>query len=98
MILRFIKITGHSLEPTYREGDYVLIGAVPFPAGSIFPGDVVVFRHAALGLLIKRVEQVLGDAVLVLGTHPDSVDSRSFGPIPLSDVLGKVIWHIVKRD
>jgi type IV secretory pathway protease TraF len=38
-----------------------------------------------------------GAAFEVRGTQIDSTDSRNFGPVPLSKVEGKVIWHIRQK-
>jgi nickel-type superoxide dismutase maturation protease len=94
-MLQIIKITGDSLLPTYRQGDFVLISKIPFWLNSIKAGDVVVFRHPVFGLMIKRVKNVSTDqnSYFVIGTHPDSIDSRQFGAISRHDLLGKVIWH-----
>lgn len=95
-MLRLLKIRGSSLWPDYRQGDYVLAAGVPFPAGKIKPGDVIVFIQPGYGTLIKRVQQVLedGGAFDVRGTQVASSDSRNFGPVPRANVSGKVIWHI----
>jgi nickel-type superoxide dismutase maturation protease len=97
-MLRLLKVQGDSLYPSYREGDYVLIAKIPLVVLNPHPGDVVVFRHPHLGLLIKRVEYFSPDrqSVFLLGTHPNSVDSRQFGMVPIKDLLGKVIWRIPK--
>jgi len=91
-MLKIIRITGVSLTPEYQPGDYVLVAGLARYAA----GDVVVFERGELGMLIKRVERVLPetDALYVVGSHPLSVDSRQFGPIPRGSVLGKVLWHI----
>ena len=91
-MLRIVRITGVSLTPEYQPGDYVLVtGLARYAAG-----DVVVFNHDKLGTLVKRVEHVIpeSDSLFVTGSHPDSVDSRQFGPIPRRAVLGRVVWHI----
>ncbi len=95
-MLRVLKVRGDSLYPCYREGDYVLIAKIPLVALTPHPGDVVAFRHPELGLLIKRVDYFSPDrkAVFLLGTRPDSVDSRQFGFVPVKDLLGKVVWRI----
>ena len=61
-------------------------------------GDLLVFRHPVYGTMIKRVERVdlEKDEIFVIGSHPQSVDSRQFGPIPKGWVTGKVLWHIAK--
>lgn len=95
-MLRMIKVTGESLSPLFHEGDYVLITTIPFMICKIKPGDTVVFQHPSYGTLIKQVESTALDegSISVIGTNPDSVDSRRFGPIQREDVVGKVIWHI----
>ena len=95
-MLRLIKVAGNSLWPQYREGDFVLIVKIPFSILRYQVGDVVVFRHALYGTLIKRVEHIQPQdgGLFVVGNHPDSVDSRRFGAVLPQAILGKVIWHI----
>jgi len=97
-MLRVIKVTGDSLSPEYREGDYVVVATIPFFLNRIQVGDVVVFRQPTYGILIKKVAQVgtAGDQFFVVGAHPDSVDSRQFGPVARQALIGRVIWHIPK--
>ncbi len=68
---------------------------VPLLLGAPKRGDVVVFRHGIYGTMIKMVETVAsgGKELSVVGTRPESIDSRRFGPISRRDVIGKVIWH-----
>ncbi len=91
-MLRLIKVTGSSLYPEYREGDYVMVVTIPF--FRLKMGDIVVFRHPGYGMMIKRIARIDPSGIHVLGNHPESVDSRLFGPIQRGDVLGKVIWHV----
>ncbi len=97
-MLRLIRVTGESLSPHICEGDFVVITTIPFFLSRLRVGDVIVFRHPAYGVMIKRVESVLatGEALFVTGSHPHSVDSRHFGPVARRDVIGKVIWHIAR--
>ncbi len=97
-MLHMLKVTGESLSPLFQEGDYVLITTIPFMIRKIKPGDTVVFQHPSYGTLIKQVESVAPDmgSISVIGTSPNSVDSRRFGPIQREDVVGKVIWHIAR--
>lgn len=96
MILRLLKVRGHSLFPDFRDGDYILVAGTPFPSGKIRAGDVIVFRQPGYGLLVKRVQQVVEDGLsfIVRGTQVESTDSRNFGPVQSDQVDGKVIWHI----
>jgi phage repressor protein C with HTH and peptisase S24 domain len=92
---RLLKVSGLSLWPQYDDGDYVLI-APPALAGGIRRGDIVVFHRPDTGhTTIKQVDHFLPNgALFVLGTHDHSVDSRHFGPIARTTLLGKVIWHV----
>jgi phage repressor protein C with HTH and peptisase S24 domain len=93
-MIKFIKVTGDSLSPAYKEGDYVMLITVPFL--SFKRGDTIVFRHTQYGTMIKNIDSIDSDKIFVVGTHPLSIDSRQFGPIQRGDVEGKVIWHIKK--
>ena len=95
-MLRLHKIQGHSLHPDFREGEFVLAAMVPFPSGKIRVGDVIIFHQPGYDKLIKRVKRVLADGLAfdVRGTQVESTDSRNFGPVPIENVSGKVIWHI----
>jgi len=97
-MLRLFKVSGDSLSPAFREGDFVLIAKIPFFLCPIREGDVIVFRHERYGVMIKRVAflEPEMDEVFVLGEGENSTDSRKFGPISRKNVLGKVIWHIRK--
>jgi len=91
---RVIKVTGESLTPIIEEGDFVLVLKIPF--FFLHSGDIIVFRHDTYGMMIKMVEVVSRDerTVFAIGTHPLSTDSRSFGPVPWRNILGKVILRI----
>jgi phage repressor protein C with HTH and peptisase S24 domain len=97
-MFKLLKVTGSSLLPDYREGDFVVTFKVPFLKHRYRRGDVVVFDHAQYGLMIKRVDRITpdGSQLIVKGTHPLSTDSRKFGPIDAGNTLGKVIWHVEK--
>jgi hypothetical protein len=94
-VIRLIKVTGYSLSPFFEAGDFVLLARIPCLLNHLKAGDIVVFRQADYGTLIKRVERFSPDRrqIYVIGERPDSTDSRTFGPVPRSDLIGKVIWH-----
>ncbi|MGL4551574.1 MAG: S26 family signal peptidase, partial [Gemmataceae bacterium] len=56
-------------------------------------GDVIVLASPVDGRrLVKRVAAVDGDRLYVAGDNPaQSVDSRSFGWVPRSAVVGRVV-------
>ncbi len=92
-----LKVTEHSMEPEYQEGDYLLVSKIPFFFRKARPGDVVAFHKLPHGLLVKKVEYLTpAGELFMLGTNPLSVDSLQFGPIHPRDLLGKVIGHVTK--
>ncbi len=95
MLLQIIKVSGHSLDPLYQDGDFVLVSNLPILWRGIRPGDAVIFQHPKLGRLIKLVERLEagGSVVYVLGLNAWSSDSRTFGAIPRNLIQGKVVWH-----
>jgi signal peptidase I len=97
-MIRLLKVSGESLSPKYQEGDFVVVSKIPFLFDAIKPGDTVVFKQPGYGTMIKQVDRVEPekDAIYVIGTRPDSVDSRNFGAVGERNVLGTVIWHIKK--
>jgi signal peptidase I len=96
-MLKLLKISGDSLTPDYQDGDFVIISKIPFFFKPPTHGDVVAFHQPGYGLLIKRIESIRPNGeVDVIGSHPESIDSRVFGAIRREDILGKVVWHIRK--
>jgi nickel-type superoxide dismutase maturation protease len=78
------------MEPTLAPGDRLLV----LRARGVHPGDVVAVRdpRAARRVLVKRVGAVLDDEIVLRGDNPSaSTDSRSFGPVPASSILGRVV-------
>ena len=97
-MLQLLKVTGESLSPLYKEGDFVVITTLPFFLRRLRQGNIIVFQHGLYGTLIKIVERVLPgeEAVYVIGANEDSLDSRRLGPISRAAIKGRVLWHIAK--
>jgi phage repressor protein C with HTH and peptisase S24 domain len=95
-MFKLLRVSGNSLLPSFRDGDFALVSRIPLLFGSIREEDVIAFRHHAYGTMIKKIQSVgpNKDEVYVVGTQENSVDSRRFGAISRRDVIGKVIWHI----
>ncbi len=98
-MIRMFKVTGESLSPFFVEGDFVVVSKIPFVLRRLKKGDIVVFRHPVYGTMIKKVAHISpdGEDIFVLGSHPESTDSRKFGTLSRRRLVGKVIWHIGKQ-
>lgn len=103
----FVIPTG-SMAPTIGNGDRILVDKLPLTTPPA-KGDIVVFRYAAdpERRFIKRIVAIEGEAidgivvpeghVYVLGDNRErSLDSRTFGPVALGLIVGRVVyrfWH-----
>lgn len=59
---------------------------------SLAPEQIVVIHHQGLDK-IKRIQKIQAGRIFVIGDNPRaSLDSRSFGWLPLDRVVGRVIW------
>ena len=95
-MIKIIKVTGESLSPFFLSGDYVLIGKCALLFGPIKIGDIVVFLHPTYGLLIKEVTSLNQDSQVISlkGSHPRSINNQQIGPVTMSEVQGKVLFHV----
>jgi nickel-type superoxide dismutase maturation protease len=86
------------MQPDFESGDVVLLDSSSRGDSRIGAGDVVVVRHPFRRdtRILKRVEHLTEEGRLFLtGDDPDeSTDSRSFGSIDPSAVLGIVAANL----
>ncbi len=79
--------------PALKPGDWLLVDPLAYRERAPSVGDVVVAvdPRDPGRLLVKRVHRLTDDGHLELrGDAPDaSTDSRTFGPLPASAVLGR---------
>lgn len=82
------------MAPLLEPGDEILIDPRAYRRRRPRPGDIVVARHPYRTdvRLIKRVAAVSEDGTCTLtGDNPtESTDSRTFGAIPHTYILGRV--------
>ncbi len=92
-VMRF-RVRDKSMEPSFRDGDYVVV--VPYVSGAPSAGDVIVLRHPRTGLLIlKRIAAVKDNEYYVKGDNEKaSEDSRAFGPVKKDSVAGRVLFCV----
>jgi len=110
---RRVLVHDRSMEPFLSEGDRLYVDTRAYKTRRPARGDVVVFRdpESSGRLLIKRVAGVAGDvpAGAVTAVPPDhlyvvgdrrseSRDSRSFGPVAQTLVLGRVRFRYAPAD
>jgi len=81
------------MEPALRAGDWIVVWELSRPPRV---GEIVLVRDPRKpeNLMLKRVADVADGACTVLGDRPeDSTDSRTFGPVPLGNVLGRALFR-----
>jgi nickel-type superoxide dismutase maturation protease len=87
------QVTGHSMEPTLREKDFVLVKKNN-PRVQFVVGDIILFLGPEEEVYIKRITAITDNQFLVHGDNPnDSIDSRDFGMIRKEQIIGKVVWY-----
>jgi signal peptidase I len=96
---------GHSMEPAITDGTVLVINRLnyglrlPWQSGFLIrwsapkPGEVVVFYTPAGQIAVKRCEELTeqGDIIVRGDNSLQSFDSRSYGPVPADQVIGKVL-------
>jgi nickel-type superoxide dismutase maturation protease len=86
-----------SMQPALRPGDRIVVNRWLAARA----GDIVVVRDPdnLKRMLVKRLAERNADGSLViLADNPNvSRDSRAFGPVPKSLLVGKVVWRYPKR-
>ncbi|MDQ2913138.1 MAG: S26 family signal peptidase [Chloroflexota bacterium] len=81
------------MEPALRAGDWIVVSGLARPPRV---GEIVLVRDPRdpTNLMLKRVTAVADGACTVLGDRPEeSTDSRTFGPVPVANVLGRAIFR-----
>jgi nickel-type superoxide dismutase maturation protease len=86
------KVTGDSMLPNYRSGDFVLTFRRRRQA--IKPGDVVVVDHPRFGRIIKRISAIPQPDTFTLSgdNHLASTHSEKLGEVSIDQLQGKVVW------
>ncbi len=91
-----VRVRGQSMYPVLVPGEGVLFDRLVYARCDPAVGDVVLARDPRDGrYLIKRVSEVLGaQRYMLMGDDPEhSTDSRHFGPVPRSSIVGRA-WLV----
>jgi nickel-type superoxide dismutase maturation protease len=93
-----VAVVGRSMEPTLAPGDRVWIDRRAYGDRDPEPGEIVLMRRPDRPeqVLIKRaIAPSASGAWIVLGDNAAaSTDSRHFGPVPRSHLLGRVVSRL----
>ena len=104
-VFDFILADGNSMSPTIHSGTILVINKLQygfrFPGRQNYlirwasprPGELIVFYTPAGDLVVKRCEELIDhDTFIARGDNERySYDSRSYGQIPLDNIIGKVL-------
>ena len=104
-ILDLMIAEGHSMVPAVKPGAILMVCKVyygikrPGSINYLFQwralrkGDVVVFYTPHGDIAVKRCGEILpGEEFIALGdNNSQSFDSRSYGPVPNKNIIGKVL-------
>jgi len=106
MLLARFLIAGHSMEPTLKNGSFVLVSSIPYLFAKPKVRDIIAFKKrpafakASAGkekIFIKRIAKInlstsSGEKCFVKGDNKK--DSLEIGWIDKKEILGKVIAKI----
>jgi signal peptidase I len=89
--LKRFRVADRSMEPTFHEGDFVVLNrwAYLFSAPKI--NDVVVVQDPSR-ILLKRIKRKQKEGYFLQGDN--QFHSRVLGPVKKEMILGEVIWRI----
>lgn len=75
--------------PVLKPGQEILVSSLPFLFRNPNEKDIVAFKVGGK-FVVKRVKKVKGNRLQVVGDN--KLDSKDFGWIERSEIIGKVIY------
>ncbi|MSW02759.1 MAG: S26 family signal peptidase [Actinobacteria bacterium] len=93
-----VKVEGASMTPTYNDGDCLVVLWMQEAPNRVPLGSVAVIeRHERPGIfLIKRIQKAHSGNYWVEGDNSQSTDSRTWGWIAPSEIVGRVLFRYRK--
>ena len=85
-MLDLAKVHGNSMSPTLEHGDIVLCCNL----GGLRENDVVIADIGKVGMVIKRIESIIGENIVLKGDNQSLGSSICGVNIPKSSILGRV--------
>lgn len=94
-----IRVDGSSMEPTFQDGDYVIVNKLAYRSGELERGDVVVFPFPLNKEedFIKRIVGLPGDKLEIIRGDIFLNGTRINEPYLLSDARGDMAEIIVPQ-
>lgn len=89
------KVSGHSMSPTLKEDSEVFVNRCAFVFRNPQKNTIIALKDPRDGkVLLKRITKVEKGKYFVEGDNKKhSTDSRDFGMIEKSDIIGKVLIY-----
>ena len=87
-----VAVEGHSMEPTLRDGDWLLVDPHAYRHALPRAGDLVVAADPRQPgrLIVKRVERIEADGLLALaGDHPAHSEAAGLPAVAASALRGR---------
>jgi nickel-type superoxide dismutase maturation protease len=88
-----VLVSGDSMLPTIRDGESVRVDLQAYTTSQPRVDEVVLVRHPFVKdmRMIKRITAIENGRYVVRGDNArESTDSRSFGSLAISQILGRI--------
>jgi signal peptidase I len=89
-VLDLVKVQGNSMLPTLAHGDIVIC----CDWGAIKVNDIVIADVLNVGMVVKRIESIIGDNIVLKGDNKRLGSSVCGIDIPKSSILGRVLLRV----
>ena len=86
-MLRIFKVSGNSMQPTVRSGDWIVTSRYRMPREN----ELVVASTRSGHHIVKRVAAITGDAVRLVGDNKRLSSSHCEKPVSATSCVGTVL-------